>query len=68
MEKILKDGDVVRNYGKEFIARNVKIGPLTKGGEQVYYYSGECTKSPCNDDIRKTCYNGGTYSWRASDK
>jgi hypothetical protein len=66
--KTLKEGQIVHNYGKEFIARNVKSEGMNKLGEEVFGYNGECTESSRNDDIRKTGYNGARYSWRASDK
>lgn len=63
----LVNGQIVRVYGKEFTATNVR--PAINGhGETVpgvFHYTGTCTDDPCNDDIRHTGYNGGTYSWRA---
>jgi len=66
----IKDGDIVRNYGSEFIASNVTApaGRITRNGEQVFLYTGHCTANPCNDGIRGSGYDGGTYSWRASDE
>jgi hypothetical protein len=62
----LKEGQVVRNYGKEFIARDVTKGKTPNGlGQTVWYYRGECTDNPCNDRIRRTGFNGGRYSWTA---
>jgi hypothetical protein len=64
----LTEGQIVYNYGKEFIARNVKSEGLNKLGEEYFTYDGECTKDSRNDDIRSTDNNGARYSWRASDK
>ena len=64
----LREGQIVNNYGQEFIARNIIYVGINGMGEQVFNYRGECTDNPCNDNIRNTGYNGGTYSWRASDK
>ena len=64
----LKEGQIVHNYGKQFIATNVcKNDELNGFGEVVWNYTGVCTESSVNDDIRNTGYNGGSYSWRASD-
>ena len=66
--KTLIEGQTVINHGKQFIATNVRKGPTTEDGEQVWYYTGICTEAEQNNDIRKSGYNGGTYSWRESDK
>ena len=68
MQSELKEGQIVRNYGKEFIATNVRKQPeLNKYKEVVWTYTGICTDSPVNDSIRDTGFNGSSYSWRASD-
>ena len=64
----LKEGQIVRNFGYEFIARNVRFEKENLYGERVWTYDGECTENPCNDSIQKTPSNGARYSWRASDK
>jgi hypothetical protein len=64
--KQLNEGQIVHNYGKQFIARNVRKGGVNALGQQVWHYNGECTADPCNDSIRESGYNGATYSWRAA--
>jgi hypothetical protein len=64
----LKEGQIVKHYGHEFIATNVRQSPGRNAfGEIVWNYEGVCTNSSANDSIRNTGFNGGTYSWRASD-
>ena len=65
----LKEKQIVNKYGNQFIAIDVrKNADLNAYGEEVWNYTGICTDSSVNDDIRNTPYNGATYSWRASDK
>ncbi len=60
----LSEGQICYAYGYEFIA----VGPITSAiapdGKLTWYYTGKCTESKRNDDIRHTGYNGAHYSWR----
>ena len=68
MQSELKEGQIVRNYGKEFmLPMFANDQNFNKYKEVVWTYTGICTDSPVNDDIRDTGFNGSSYSWRASD-
>lgn len=56
----VKDGMVIWNQGKQFRASNVQFVTATNG-KQVLRYTGTCTDHKCNDDIRHSGYDGGTY-------
>lgn len=62
------EGETVWVEGHEFIARNVRVvpNPNHPGGGQVVRFHGIATANPCNNLIRHTPYNGGTYGWRVS--
>lgn len=60
----LSVGDVVWNVGHEFMVEDVRFYPDTVPGFEVMRYSGKCTAHACNDSIRGTGYDGGTYGYR----
>lgn len=61
----LAEGQVVWNAGHEFKVTALKFYPDTEHpGYEVMRYTGVCTDDPCNDRIRHTGYNGGTYGYR----
>jgi len=64
-----KDGDRVMVQGFEFIATDVRIVHDVNGqpGRAAVRFKGVCTAAACNDFIRNTGYNGGTYGWFLAD-
>lgn len=57
------DGDLIWCQGHEFIVREPRV-MIGTDGIPVFRYRGECSTHPCNDSIRHTGYNGGTYGYR----
>lgn len=61
----LTEGQTVWNAGHQFIATGVTFAQDPEhDGFEVMRYTGVCTAHDCNDSIRHTCYNGGTYGYR----
>lgn len=60
----LSVGDIVWNAGHEFTVADVRFYPDTLAGYEVMRYDGVCTAHACNDSIRGTGYDGGTYGYR----
>ena len=59
MKDMPDDGQVVMIQGYEFTATEVRI--IQDHGQEVLRFKGTCTDNPCNDTIRHTGFNGGTY-------
>lgn len=55
----LHENDIITMYGYEFIVTN--LNQQIRDGESCHYYKGICTSNKCNDGIRNTLYNGGSY-------
>lgn len=63
--KRLAVGDTVWNSGHEFTVEAVRYYPDEEHpGYEVMRYDGRCTDRACNDSIRGTGYDGGTYGYR----
>lgn len=62
-----KAGDIIWNQGHEFIVTDPQVHPVPEssgpGFTHQFTYAGKCTDNECNDSIRHTHYNGGTYGW-----
>lgn len=60
-----QEGEIVWNCGHEFVAKDVQFTPDPEHpGHEIMRYTGVCTSNACNDSIKRTGYNGGTYGYR----
>jgi DnaJ-class molecular chaperone len=59
----LKNGMAIWVQGHPMIVSNVRLEwqGIPQKSEQLVRFTGTCTGHVCNDSIRHTSYNGGTY-------
>lgn len=65
---LLQEGQIKMHCGYEFVVSRIRYVGKDALDQDVWNFMGTCTDAPVNDQIRHTSYNGGTFSWRNSDK
>lgn len=60
----MKNGMKVYNHGYIFEVSNVNI-QKAHDGKEIVRFTGTLTDDERNDNLRHTCYNGGTYGQNA---
>jgi hypothetical protein len=62
---MLAEGHIVYIQGWRMRATNIKVKGVNRRGETVWSFIGEILD---DEELRRTAYHGGSYSWRISDK